>query len=175
MVRLRGRAQIHRYRRCKLFPQSQWLLEGGAIERGQAGYRRLSTMLRELQERYNRPMVISKTGGEGDGRASWFTHVVEEVRLAHMAGVPIHGICLYPILDYPGWIDDRRCHTGLFGAPQAQPHVQPFSYSDRGAITQATFQPLADALARVQDALSATPADHEEIASATTDRFGRLA
>ena len=37
------------------------------------------------------------------------------MRAAQRAGVPVEGICLYPILDYPGWDDDRHCETGLWG------------------------------------------------------------
>ena len=29
-------------------------------------------------------------------------------------GVRIEGICLYPILNHPGWVDDRHCHNGLW-------------------------------------------------------------
>jgi hypothetical protein len=28
--------------------------------------------------------------------------------------VPVEGICLYPILNHPGWEDDRHCHNGLW-------------------------------------------------------------
>ena len=31
--------------------------------------------------------------------------------------IPILGVCLYPILDYPGWDDDRHCQSGLWGYP----------------------------------------------------------
>jgi hypothetical protein len=29
-------------------------------------------------------------------------------------GIPIEGICLYPIVNHPGWDDDRHCHNGLW-------------------------------------------------------------
>ena len=32
-----------------------------------------------------------------------------------VCGVPLEGLCLYPIVDYPGWGDDRHCYTGLWG------------------------------------------------------------
>jgi hypothetical protein len=28
--------------------------------------------------------------------------------------VPVHGLCLYPIVNHPGWEDDRHCHNGLW-------------------------------------------------------------
>jgi len=31
------------------------------------------------------------------------------------AGCDIHGITLYPILNHPGWLDERHCENGLWG------------------------------------------------------------
>jgi hypothetical protein len=42
------------------------------------------------------------------------------VHAALDAGVPIKGICLYPIADYPGWDNERTCSVGLLTAPDAQ-------------------------------------------------------
>jgi hypothetical protein len=33
------------------------------------------------------------------------------------AGIPIEGICLYPITDYPGWDNERLCRVGLLSVP----------------------------------------------------------
>jgi hypothetical protein len=41
-------------------------------------------------------------------------YICNEVYAAIAAGVPIEGICLYPILNHPGWDDDRHCYNGLF-------------------------------------------------------------
>ncbi len=32
-------------------------------------------------------------------------------------GVPVEGICLYPIVNHPGWDDNRHCHNGLWDYP----------------------------------------------------------
>ena len=58
-------------------------------------------------------MFISETGAEDDARASWFDYIADEVENAISLGVPIQGLCLYPILNHPGWDDDRHCHNGL--------------------------------------------------------------
>jgi hypothetical protein len=58
-----------------------------------------------------------------------------EVFSAIAAGVPVAGICLYPILNHPGWDDDRHCYNGMF------------DYAD-AAGARDVFQPLADELAR---------------------------
>jgi hypothetical protein len=31
------------------------------------------------------------------------------------AGVPLAGLCWYPIVSHPGWDDERYCPNGLFG------------------------------------------------------------
>ena len=36
------------------------------------------------------------------------------------AGVEIQAICLYPITDYPGWDNGRKCATGLLGEADAE-------------------------------------------------------
>ena len=45
--------------------------------------------------------------------------MADEVLAARRDGVPVDGLCLYPILDYPGWDDDRHCPSGLWGYPDA--------------------------------------------------------
>jgi len=50
-------------------------------------------------------------------RGDWLRYVSEQAGLAMQAGVPVEGICLYPVLDYPGWTDERHCPVGLLGFP----------------------------------------------------------
>ena len=59
-------------------------------------------------------MLITETGAENCGRADWFAYVATEVRAALSLSVPVGGICLYPILNHPGWDDDRHCQNGLW-------------------------------------------------------------
>lgn len=84
------------------------------IRRGHKDYRPFSEILREYHGRYRRPILIAETGIEDDERADWFRYVCEQTRLAMDAGVPIEGICLYPVVNHPGWADDRHCHNGLW-------------------------------------------------------------
>ncbi|WP_426149407.1 beta-glucosidase [Pseudomonas sp. DC3000-4b1] len=102
------------------YPHNQWYLGGAQIPRGHPDYRPFLAMLKEAHLRYGRPMIITETGAEGDGREPWLDYMGEQVDQALAAGVPLEGLCLYPVLDYPGWDDDRHCHTGLLGFPDAQ-------------------------------------------------------
>jgi hypothetical protein len=96
------------------YPDNQWYHGGGTIPLGHHAYRPLREMLAEWWERFRRPLVIAETGAEGSARASWLHYVCGELRAAQAGGVPIEGACLYPILDYHGWDNDRVCATGLF-------------------------------------------------------------
>lgn len=84
------------------------------IPLGHELYRPLSEILAEFYERYKRPLMIAETGIENDERAEWFRYVCDEVALAIDHGVQVQGICLYPIANHPGWVDNRHCHNGLW-------------------------------------------------------------
>jgi beta-glucosidase/6-phospho-beta-glucosidase/beta-galactosidase len=70
-------------------------------------------MLYDLWLRYQRPIVITETGAEASASVGWLAYISAEVRQAQSMGANILGICLYPVMDYPGWDDDRHCPCGL--------------------------------------------------------------
>jgi hypothetical protein len=78
-------------------------------------------------------MIIAETGIEDDRRAEWFRFVAEETQIAIDQGVPLHGLCLYPIVNHPGWEDGRHCHNGLW------------DYADDTG-SRPLHEPLADAI-----------------------------
>ena len=98
------------------YTDNQWYHEDGqTIPRDSTDYRPFKGILREIAHRYKRPILIAETGAEGDVRGDWLRYVSEQAGLAMQAGVQVEGICLYPVLDYPGWTDDRHCPVGLLG------------------------------------------------------------
>jgi glycosyltransferase involved in cell wall biosynthesis len=119
------------------YDQNQWLHGGEFLDPGHSLYRPFSDILLEVYNRYGRPLFIAETGIEGDQRPSWLNYICDEVSTAMAAGVPVEGICLYPICDYPGWDDERSCHTGLWG------------YIDENGV-RALHTPLAEELQRQQ-------------------------
>jgi hypothetical protein len=101
------------------YSDNQWYLDGSTIPLGRHDYRPLADMLVETHQRYGRPLLITETGGEGSARAAWLHYVCDEVRDSIGRGVPVQGVCLYPVTSFPDW-DDGRCRRfGLFGAPGA--------------------------------------------------------
>jgi hypothetical protein len=72
-------------------------------------------LLGEVYERYRRPLFVAETSHFGVGRAPWLREMVAEVVLARKAGVPLEGVCLYPILDRPDWENlDHWHNSGLW-------------------------------------------------------------
>ncbi|HYP08997.1 MAG TPA: hypothetical protein VER03_22410, partial [Bryobacteraceae bacterium] len=59
----------------------------------------------------------------------------------------VEGICLYPIVNHPGWDDDRHCHNGLWDYCNESGHRE-------------IYKPLADELrtqtARIEAAIART-------------------
>ena len=107
------------------YPHNQWMFDSlpynpsFAIDRSNSLYKPFRQMLIENYERYKRPLFIAETGAEGDLRLDWLRYVCDEVRVALRAGATIEGICLYPIINHPGWDDDRHCHNGLWDYPDS--------------------------------------------------------
>jgi hypothetical protein len=101
------------------YPDNQWVLGGGTIPFGHHDYRPLSHLLLECSRRFERPLIIAETGAEGGARAAWLHYVSTEARAATTAGCDLLGVCLYPVTDYPGWVNDRHCPVGLFSPPDA--------------------------------------------------------
>jgi beta-glucosidase/6-phospho-beta-glucosidase/beta-galactosidase len=75
----------------------------------------LSDLLKEVYERYQIPMLIGETSHVGHGRGQWITELADEVYKAQQMGVPLEGICLYPIVDRTDWENDHHWHnSGLW-------------------------------------------------------------
>ena len=75
----------------------------------------LSDLLSAVHRRYGRPLFLAETSHFGVGRAAWIAETAAEVRRAIDAGIPIEGICLYPVLDRPDWhYPDHWHHSGLW-------------------------------------------------------------
>ena len=92
---------------------NQWVHEGERKPPGHRDHKPLHQMLVELYQRYRRPILITETGAESTAAAGWLAYVCGEVRQAIRQGAEIVGICLYPVMDYPGWDDNRHCRCGL--------------------------------------------------------------
>lgn len=119
------------------YDRNQWVHNGPHLRPGHALYRPFREILRDVHERYERPVFVAETGAEGEVRPLWLRYVGREARAALRAGIPLEGVCLYPILNHPGWDDDRHCHCGLW------------DYADHAGARE-IFAPLERELVRQQ-------------------------
>ena len=75
----------------------------------------LHQLLAGLYQRYQRPICLGETSHFGSGRARWIREIGKEIAAALRAGVPVEGVCLYPVIDRPDWEDANHWHnSGLF-------------------------------------------------------------
>jgi hypothetical protein len=105
------------------YPHNEWILseEGqGFIRTDHPNYKPFRELLGDVWARYRTPIYISETGTEDEERVPWVRYICEEVAAAMEMGIPIEGICLYPIVNHPGWVDDRHCYNGLWDYAEAR-------------------------------------------------------
>ena len=117
------------------YANNQWIDNGPHLGHTHSCYKPLWLLLHDLYQRFKRPLFIAETGIEDDRRPDWFAYVCDEVHTAIENGVPVEGITLYPILNHPGWDDDRHCHNGLWDYCNEVGHRE-------------VYKPLADELAK---------------------------
>jgi beta-glucosidase/6-phospho-beta-glucosidase/beta-galactosidase len=120
------------------YHDNQWHYRSGRkVPRGHPSYEPLRELLAEWGRRYGRPMILAETGIEDAARPEWLRWVAGEVARAREAGTDVRGICLYPVVNHPGWTNDRHCHNGLW------------DYADDEGRRE-RYEPLAKELRRVQ-------------------------
>lgn len=128
---------------------NQWICNTGqflpwANEEADPRWRSFSSLLQECYCRYNRPMVLSETSHPGEHRPNWIENIANESVLLLEAGIPLWGICLYPIIDRPDWDKlDIWHNSGLWDAEVVD-----------GVYQRILYQPYADALLRSQARLN---------------------
>lgn len=127
------------------YHDSQWEAETGArlhwVQR-HPQRRPLSQLLHEVWQRYDRPLLVSETSHVGEGRAAWLNEVAADVDLARRTGVPLQGICLYPLIDRPAWDNPAHWHhSGLWDV--ARP------VAAAAAPSEMSCAPVVDASTRV--------------------------
>ncbi|HYX26977.1 MAG TPA: hypothetical protein VE863_00315 [Pyrinomonadaceae bacterium] len=127
------------------YVHNQWILGQGFIDQDNPRYKPLRNIIKEIYDRYQRPFFIAETGIEDDLRPKWFRYVCREALAVANDGVQLEGICLYPIVNHPGWLDDRHCYNGLWDYA-----------NDKGE--REIYQPLADELKRQREIFGNTVA-----------------
>lgn len=108
-----GRPELLDVVGVNFYHNNQWVHGGAQLPAGHPLARPFREILAATYARYGRPIFVAETGIEGDARAAWLAMILAEVDAAAAMGVPVEGVCLYPVLDHPGWDDERYCPNGL--------------------------------------------------------------
>jgi beta-glucosidase/6-phospho-beta-glucosidase/beta-galactosidase len=74
----------------------------------------LKDLLREVEDRYHLPLVLTETGCIGSLRIPWWTRVLKEVEDSIADGIPLYGVCAYPVIDRPDWHTFELTNSGLW-------------------------------------------------------------
>jgi hypothetical protein len=108
----------------------------------------LSRLMRWVFERFGHPMIISETSHMEERRAEWLDTVSNEVSDLLAEGVPVQGVCLYPVLGMPEWHSpDIWTYMGLWDlVPEGdmllrKPH-EPMMHSLERAIARLDWDNL---------------------------------
>jgi beta-glucosidase/6-phospho-beta-glucosidase/beta-galactosidase len=84
---------------------NQWELGRSGVPLSDQDPRRwsLGDLVRKVWNRYGADIVITETSHVGEMRPIWFQELCEEAKNLITDGVPLKGVCLYPVLSMPEW------------------------------------------------------------------------
>lgn len=68
----------------------------------------LSELVRDVHRRYGGDLLITETAHVDDMRPKWLEYVADETEVLLHEGVPLRGVCLYPILGMPEWHEQSK-------------------------------------------------------------------
>jgi hypothetical protein len=72
-------------------------------------------LLAEVYDRYRCPLFVGETSHFGVGRAAWIREIAAELWVAYEHGIPLEGVCIFPVLDRHEWNDPSHWHnSGLW-------------------------------------------------------------
>jgi UDP-galactopyranose mutase len=127
------------------YHSNQWEHPGDARlywHLGEPRRRDAADIFTEVYRRYERPLFVAETGHVGDGRSPWFDDVAAAALRCRDAGVPVQGVCVYPLVERPDWDEPTAWQqSGLWDV-------------DRRDGTRVLHRPLARRLAHWQRRLA---------------------
>lgn len=126
---------------------NQWELHRPGFPLSDADPRRwsLRDLVRQVWDRYGGDLLIAETSHRDEMRPVWLREVAQEAMALLDSGVPLRGVCLYPILGMPEWhTPDEWTPMGLWDLVPQSP-----------TLARVPYMPMLDALREVSNDLSA--------------------
>lgn len=85
-----------------------------AMEWSDTGRISFAQMIKDVHERYGRPIVITETGSYGEKREEWWKRALKEIGEGLKQDLPIAGVCAYPAVDRPSHVHYLLPQSGLW-------------------------------------------------------------
>lgn len=102
----------------------------------------LREIVRDVWQRYGGELMVAETSHLGDHRARYLREIGEDIAILLSEGVPLRGVCLYPILGMWEWhAPERWLPMGMWDIDQAN------------GMRRTLHAPMRDALLEVQERL----------------------
>lgn len=88
----------------------QWVhgLEGSWLDDDDPRRVRLGEIIKSVWHRYGGDVMISETSHWGEHRSRWVAELADEVETLMTEGIPLRGVCIYPIIGMLDWHEPRR-------------------------------------------------------------------
>jgi hypothetical protein len=100
----------------------------------------LARLLRQVWRRYGGELLVTETSHVEDMRPIWLRTVADECEKLLDEGIPLRGVCLYPILGMPEWHEPEVwVHMGLWDLVDGP-----------GGLRRELYPPMLDALRAAQ-------------------------
>lgn len=105
---LRGKAEYVDIIGCNFYYSNQWIATTGELLPWRnldpdPRWVPLSLLLKRLYDRYKRPLVISETSHPKEDRDVWIEFITSQCCKVMEKGIPLWGVCWYPVIDRPDW------------------------------------------------------------------------
>jgi hypothetical protein len=154
---LRGKPEYIDIIGCNYYYNNQWIVDSceclpWANETNDPRWLPLRTLLKDLYDRYEAPIVLSETSHPGEHKPNWIQFIARECQSVINDGIPLWGICWYPIVDRPDWDHLEPWHkAGLWNIDK----------KDDGKLTRILDAPAANAFLDVQSSFKTNTFSHK--------------
>jgi beta-glucosidase/6-phospho-beta-glucosidase/beta-galactosidase len=96
---------------------NQWELGKETIPLSESDSRRLPfrKLIQWVYDRYECDLIVTETAHLESMREVWLKELMSECEILLKRGVPLHGVCIYPVLGMPEWHHPEQwTHMGLW-------------------------------------------------------------